>query len=393
MTPVIASPQTARSTTPRVLAVDDERDLIEFVGDALSRQLDCRLATASCVAAGRQVLETEPVDLLIVDLGLPDGNGAELLKILRAKHPLASAIVITGSPTVDGAVTALREGAVDFLAKPFTGDEFVKRICGALKRQAMRVKNESRIDRLRVAVRRLNEARRLVTRKVDLLCNDLVSAYGDLSRQFDMVRATESFRGALTSADDLEQMLCHAMDWMLRQLGYANVAIWLAGEPGFQLGAYMKYSIPGDAPLIEAMRNGLVPLVAREGLIHLAAADVNKRLSADELKFMRDQTLLAAHCTYLGESLAEIILFREGGKPFTDDDVATMRSISPVFGWILATMVRQEVDDAEDPSADADGPFHDGGAVADDEPPTDKKPRKKTKDDADWWKRGEEPPF
>ncbi len=392
MTPVIA-PRTARSTTPRVLAVDDERDLIEFVGDALSRNLDCRLATAFNVAAAKHVLETEPVDLLIVDLCLPDGNGAELLKLLRARHPLASAIVITGSPTIDGAVTALREGAIDFLAKPFSGDEFIKRICGALKRQAVRVKNENRIDRLRVAVRRLNEARRLVTRKVDLLCNDLVSAYGDLSRQFDMVRATESFRGALTSADDLEQMLCHAMDWMLRQLGYANVAIWLAGEPGFQLGAYMKYSIPGDAPLIEAMRQGLVPMVARDGLIHLAAADANKKLSNDELKFMRDQTVLAAHCTYLGESLAEIILFREGAKPFTDDDVATMRSISPVFGWILATMVRQEVDEAEDPNADTESPFNDGGTIADDQPPSDKKPRKKPKDDADWWKHGEEPPF
>ena len=99
----------------------------------------------------------------------------------------------------------------------------------ALHRKSLPLKSESRIDRLRDAVRRLNDARRLVTKKVDLLCNDLVAAYGDLSRQLDLVRTTESFRGAITIADDLEQMLCHAMDWMLRQMGYSNVAIWLAG--------------------------------------------------------------------------------------------------------------------------------------------------------------------
>jgi CheY-like chemotaxis protein len=391
MTPIAEKLPT--TDAPRVLVVDDEPDMIELVHDTLGRNVDCQLTTAGSAAEAQRILESQPVDLLIVDIGLPDGNGADLLADLRKKHPIASAIVITGSPSVEGAVTALRRGAADFLAKPFTVDEFVRRIRAALHRQALIVKSENRIERLREAVRRLNQARRLVTRKVDLLCNDLVNAYGDLSRQFDLVRTTESFRSAITLADDLEQMLCHAMDWMLRQIGYSNVAVWLSGEPGFQLGAYMKYSIAGETGLVEAMRVGILPQVARDGMIHFSAAEAAERLSPEEMKFIANQTILAGHCTYLGESLAAIVLFREGEKPFTEEDVATLRAIGPIFAWTLATMVRQNPDGEDDEDIN---PFSDGGSIAEhdeDAPPPQQKPRKRKKDDADWWKNGEEPPF
>jgi response regulator of citrate/malate metabolism len=393
MMPLAVPVKPAKTAPPRLLVVDDESTLIELVGDAVERSLECRLSTAGSIAEARQVIESQPVDLLVVDLNLPDGRGTELLADLRRKRPLAGAIVITGSPSFEHAVSALREGAVDFLAKPFGMDDFLHRLRTALHRQNLLAKNENRIDRLRDAVRRLNEARKVVAKKVDLLCNDLINAYGDLSRQLDTVRISESFRGAIHSADDLEQMLCHAMDWLLRQIGYANVAIWLAAEPGFQLGAYMKYTIPGEPPLIESMRRNLLPLVVRDGLVHLSAAEVPEKLSDEESQHLRGQTVLASHCTYLGESLAQIILFRDGNKPFTGADITTLRTIGPIFAVTLATMVRQGPSDEEE---DTDNPFYDGGGnLADDydgdHPP--KKPRKPRKDDGDWWKRGEEPPF
>ena len=116
---------------------------------------------------------------------------------------------------------------------------------------------------LRDAVRRLNDTRKTVSRKVDLLCNDLVSAYGELSRELDSVRTQEMFRKYIAQAQDLEQLLCHAMDWILRQLGYCNIAIWLsADDAAFQLGAYMKYTIAGEQPLVDALRDGLVRTIA-----------------------------------------------------------------------------------------------------------------------------------
>jgi CheY-like chemotaxis protein len=384
-----------KSAPPRVLVVDDEVDLIELVGDALEHNINCFLTTATSVAQAAEILERQPIDLLVVDLNLPDGNGFSLISTLRKKYPLANAIIITGNPSVDGAVTALRQGATDFLAKPFNAEQFLHCVRGALHRQSQLVKNEQRIDRLRDAVRRLNEARKVVAKKVDLLCNDLINAYGDLSKQMDSVRISESFRGAIHSADDLEQMLCHAMDWLLRQIGYSNVAIWLAAEPGFQLGAYMKYTIPGDGPLVESMRQSLLPMITRDGLVHLNPSEVVHKLTTEESLHLKDQTVLGAHCTYLGESLAQIVMFREGSKPFTPADITTLRTIGPVFAVTLATMVR------EGPTEDAEGndnPFHDGGAIMDDSDDDDggappRKPRRPRKDDGDWWKRGEAPPF
>jgi two-component system, NtrC family, response regulator HydG len=145
-----------RSAPPRVLVVDDEANLIELIGDALERNVNCHLATATSIAQATEILEHEPIDLLIVDLHLPDGNGVSLMASLRKKYPLANTIVITGAPSIDGAVTALRQGAVDFLAKPFNADQFLHCVRSALHRQALLVKHENRIDRLRDAVRRLN---------------------------------------------------------------------------------------------------------------------------------------------------------------------------------------------------------------------------------------------
>jgi DNA-binding response OmpR family regulator len=390
MTPVRQAPQTQRSTTPRVLVVDDHHDIVEVISDMVGRNIDCRLSTASGFSEALRIIETEAIDLLIVDLNLPDGDGGELLTALRTRQPLASAMVVTGAATVDTAISALRHGAVDFLRKPFIPEDFLERVRSALQRNAQRVKSENRIERLRHAVRRLNDARRLVTRKVDLLCNDLVAAYGDLSRQLDLVRIVESFRGVVVTSEDLEQMLCHAMDWILRQMGYSNVAIWLAGpEPEFQLGAYMKYTIPGDPALTEAMRGGLLHVIRRDGLVHLDAVEAGKIMSPAEIQLMRNQAVLGIHCTYLGESLAAIVLFREGTKPFAPEDAATLRAIAPVFALTLATMVRGEGGD-EYLDDETDHESGDGSLL---DEPDDSSPRRKKRDDADWWKRGEPPPF
>jgi hypothetical protein len=153
----------------------------------------------------------------------------------------------------------------------------------------------------------------------------------------------------------------------------------------------MKYTIPGDPALTEAMRNGLVQVIRRQGMVHLTAEEAAGVLSPEELRRLRGQTILAIHCTYLGESLASIVLFREEDKPFVPDDVTTLRAIGPVFAVALATMVRG----SEEPSSDEHDESEDeeeGGSIMDE--PDDSSPRRRDKkDDADWWKRGEQPPF
>ena len=375
---------------PSVLIVDDEPAILEMLEDAFGRELSANVRVATNCREARRILATQPIDLLVADIGLPDGNGLSLIQSLRARQPLAQTIVITGSPSVDETIRAMRDGAADLLPKPFTIDVLLERARRALYHHHRAAKNEARIETLKGAVRRLNEARRVVAKKVDLLCNDLVGAYGELAGQLDQVRTQEGFRNLLAAATDLEQLLCHAMDWMLRQLGYSNIAVWLAGHEQFQLGAYMKHTIAGDGALIEAMRRGLLRKVAHEGMIHLDAAQSTRVLSSAESKLMPQQAILASHCTYLGESLAVVVLFRDGTRPFTAADAATLKSISPIFAIALAAAVRVDSPEEEGELQEPEyGPDSAAGGL---EEPDKPKRRRKT-DSADWWKNGEPPPF
>jgi FixJ family two-component response regulator len=369
---------------PNVLVVDDEPNLVEMIGEVIRRHLDCRVIVASTLKQARTILAAATIEVLITDINLPDGDGTSLLPHLREHQPHASAIVITGDPTMDRAISALRGGAIDFVTKPFLNDQLVERVRAGIDRHAQLVKREKRIDRLREAVKRLNDSRKLISKKVDLLCNDLVSAYGDLSRQLEDVRHQDGFRKFIKGAKDLEQLLCHSMDWLLREMGYANVAVFLAADDGvFQLGAYMKYTIPGEALLTEALRRVIIPMATKDALVRVRGDALSDRLTPQEMSFVKGQDILAVNCTYLGESLASLLFFRDEHTPFTDENAELLKQISPIFAIELATIVREaEPSDSSFPDADTETEG------------TDVKPKKRPKKDpADWWKTGEAPPF
>ena len=385
MLPATIKPTSRSKTKPCVLIVDDEPALLEMVGDIVGKSIDCRLLVAKDIAEAEGLMRSEDtIELLITDVHLPDGDGMDLLPALRNAQPSAGAVIITGDRSVTGAVQALRAGAMDFLAKPFSAKDLIDRISRALDRQRTQAREARRLTRLKSAVKRLNHSRRTVSKKVDLLCNDLITAYGELSRQMDEVRVGGAFSKLLAEAKDLEQLLCHTMDWLLRKVGYANVAIWLASEENdFELGAYMKYTIAGEPALTDAMRTGLLPQVLRDGTLRLSSTEIAERLTGIEAARLKDQNVLAINCTYLGEPLAAFVLFRDQKAPFTDEDLNTLKSISPIFSVALAAAVRgsNEVDEESEGDLDYD------------DPDRERKDKSDRRTDADWWKNGEPPPF
>ncbi|MDB5296821.1 MAG: atoC [Phycisphaerales bacterium] len=403
--PVAAKPVSspAAAARPRVLVVDDEPALAELLAD-VARSLDCTVTVVGTVADARLALSAgPPVHLLVTDVHLPDGDGTALLDLLKDRHPTARAIVVTGDPTVAAATAALRLGAVDFVPKPFDHHGIVARVRSALDVQVGLARQELKLKKLKAAVRKLNGARKTISQKVDILCNDLVTAYGELSKQFDVVRTQEGFRKTIAGSTDLEQLICQSMDWLMRQVGYSNVAVWLAGEDGaYQLGAYMKYTIPGDPPVGDALRRAVLPQVSRDGRdapVRIRSADLAALLTPAERPLLKDQEVLAIECTYLGEPLAALVFFRDEQVPFGEQDADTMRAVGPVFASALAAIVRQGAGDEDgeptgsgESSAGFDGPLGEADAGGGDTlEPKKRKPSKP--DPADWWKRGETPPF
>lgn len=383
---------------PRVLVVDDEPGLVEMFCDVVAGSIDCQIITAGSVAEARRLLNKQDVHLLVTDVKLPDGDGTALVPLLRKSNPTASAIVITGDPTVASATAALRQGAVDFVAKPFDATQILTHVRRALNTRDKADRGERKVKKLKSAVRRLNTARKKISQKVDILCNDLVSAYGELSKQMDVVRTQEGFRKTIEPAADLEQLICQAMDWLMRQTGYSNVAVWLTGEDGgYQLGAYMKYTVPGDDAVSAALRRVILPLAARDGRdtpVRLLPADLTGKFNAAEQQLFKDQEFLAVDCTYLGESLAALVFFRDQHVPFGEQDRETLKSVGPIFASALATVVRQTTGDGEHDAEPTGHDDHHGSASDNDGGTAEPKRRKSSKPDpADWWKRGDAPPF
>jgi FixJ family two-component response regulator len=273
---------------------------------------------------------------LITDVNLPDGKGTELLPLLADRQPATSAIVITADPSMDVAISAMRKGALDFLPKPFTRENLLDRVVAALRRQARDAQKDARLAKLREAFRRLNSARHTVSKKVDLLCNDLINSYSELSRDFEVARVEQDLRTSLTNARDLEQLLANSMDWLVRRFGKCNAAIFLALEDDeYQVAACMNHTLTGTRALFDALREALLPVIQREGFVHFNEDEVGQQLSKEQLKHLGVQTLLGVDCTFAGQSLASIMLFRDADTPFLDTDEQTLRAMGPVLGNAL----------------------------------------------------------
>jgi FixJ family two-component response regulator len=376
----LVSSKTLSKVRPRMLVVDDEPGMLDLFRDLVAKAVNCQPVFASTLSEARAVLANQAIDLLVADVNLPDGDGTSLLEELNRRHPTAAAVMMSGEPNVDCTISAMRGGALDFLPKPFSPDQMAERIRKALIAHRLKRVQETRFKKLKDTCRKLNEARKTISKKVDLLCNDLITAYGELSRSLETVRLQEGYGQFIAKANGLEQLLCHTMDWLLRQVGYCNIGIWLASaEHDLQLGAFMKYTIAAEPPLMEALQKNLLKLTMRRGFVRLGAADLKATLTSGELKYLAEQDVLAINCTYLGESLAVMALFRDHNTPFSTDDVAALKTMSPLFALSLARAVRSNEGEGEEPP--------EGNP-----PPTnDNKPKKK--DPADWWKNGEAPPF
>ncbi len=103
---------------------------------------------------------------LITDLRMPDMDGVELLRRLRAADTMLPAIVITGHGDVQMAVEAMKNGAIDFIEKPFSDDVLIESITRAAGRAAERVQSDAALTQVRQRVASLSERERQVLKGV-----------------------------------------------------------------------------------------------------------------------------------------------------------------------------------------------------------------------------------
>src|SRR5437867_7073665 len=125
----------------RILIVDDEPNIglsLQMIleGEGYSVHI-CRTAAES-----RSRILGYRADVCLLDLRLPDGNGIDLLRVLRENDDRVPVVMISGHGTIADAVEAIRAGAFDFLEKPLSRDRVLLAIKNALEHSTLRRENE-----------------------------------------------------------------------------------------------------------------------------------------------------------------------------------------------------------------------------------------------------------
>ncbi len=135
---------------PRLLIVDDEERMASVVAMALSRAgYECE--TCASGAAALAALADRGADAVVSDWKMPQMDGIELLRRLQAQRPGLPVILLTAHGTVPAAVAAMREGAFDYVLKPFDNDELRAVVARAL--EWTRLERENRYLRQEIASR------------------------------------------------------------------------------------------------------------------------------------------------------------------------------------------------------------------------------------------------
>ncbi len=115
-------PQIEGANFLNLLVVDDERSIREACRE-VAQSLGFNTSVADSAEHAYRLLDAQSIDVVLLDLKLPGAGGLEALRQIKARRPDAVVIVVTGYATVQSAVQAMKNGAYDFVTKPFSMDE------------------------------------------------------------------------------------------------------------------------------------------------------------------------------------------------------------------------------------------------------------------------------
>ncbi|HEX8764377.1 MAG TPA: sigma-54 dependent transcriptional regulator [Candidatus Acidoferrum sp.] len=123
-----------------ILVVDDESEIREGL-ELLLKGEGYGVASADTGESGLAKLEEHPFDLLLLDVSLPDRNGLDMLKEIRRRDPDLSVVLITAYGSIDMARAAFKNGAMDYITKPWSNDELLAQVAQAVEARRLRDEN------------------------------------------------------------------------------------------------------------------------------------------------------------------------------------------------------------------------------------------------------------
>ncbi len=125
----------------KVLLVDDEKEFVDLLGERMTAR-GMEVNTTTSAADALRITEDQSFDAIVLDLMMPEMDGIQVLKTLKAKHPELQVILLTGHGSIERGVEAMRQGAMDFIEKPADLEVLTEKIRKAQARKMILVERK-----------------------------------------------------------------------------------------------------------------------------------------------------------------------------------------------------------------------------------------------------------
>ena len=135
------------SISPKILIVEDDADFRQFLVKLLNLK-DYEALTAGNGYEALTYLNANAVDLVLLDICLPDMDGYWIMDRIKTKFPDTPVIMMTGSASVDSAVKAIKKGAYDYLEKPFATEKLLNTVQNGIERRRLKYQSKNALKKL-----------------------------------------------------------------------------------------------------------------------------------------------------------------------------------------------------------------------------------------------------
>lgn len=271
----------------RLLIVDDEEQLVSMCTEAMAAEGYDAYGACHGEEALR-LISSDRFDVVITDLVMPQVDGLRLLQRVKEEDPTALVIVITGYASVENAVRAIRQGAYDFLAKPFTVDELAISVERALERRRLEEENRS--------------LKRLTALFQDLKTVGSATDSGELNR----LAVEVCLREAEARAGGIAWVVAERLS-----LGYGQ---------GLPAGIHQGFSIPLEEPIVGEVARTLSPILIE---------DISEKGQSVERRLYPEGSVVAAPA-FAGQGLVGVLFAcgKQGAKAFSQTDLTIVSMIA-----------------------------------------------------------------
>ncbi|HSR87962.1 MAG TPA: response regulator transcription factor, partial [Pontiella sp.] len=188
-----------------ILIIEDDASLAKVLGEGLQEAGYQCVHASSLAEAGRRLSGDKP-DLVLLDMGLPDGNGSDLLDSLRQTDPHMPVIITTARAGIDDRVNGLERGADDYLVKPYAFEELLARIRTQLRHlsrtRLTQTVGDLTIDLPSRTASRAGRVLDLTPREFDILAY-LLSLQGEVATREMLQHEIWNVRSSMTSMDNV----------------------------------------------------------------------------------------------------------------------------------------------------------------------------------------------